>query len=342
MVKVAAAGGGTGGHLYPLLAILERMAELENVEVLYFVVSGKIDERVVKKEHPEYKVVPLNVRGLLRPLYHPKNFVNALKMWYSTQVVRNALRDFKPDAIVLSGGYVSAVVAFAAKDLRIPIYLQEQNVTPGLANKFSAKFARKVFLSFEKSVERFPENLRDKLVVTGLPIREANSGEKPPFEDFVLVLGGSLGSDVINSLMEKVYEMRKDLFFVHSTGNKEWCERLKRFPHVKAYEYIENTSVFWKRAKAVVARAGAATIGEMVYHGVRGVLIPWEGAAESHQLENAREAERMGYAVVLRESEATPEKVVCAVDEVLKKGKVVSTRENPAITIAKTILEEIR
>lgn len=339
MIRVAAAGGGTGGHLYPLLAILETLSKDVETKVLFFAVKGKIDEKVVKQEHPEYEVVTLDVRGLFRPLYHPKNFWRAAKVVNAILKTKKELLRFKPDVIVLTGGYISGVVGLAAKNMGVPIFLHEQNVVPGLAVKTVAKYARKIFVSFERTRE-FLTEWKDRVLFTGCPVRETK--EEVDLEDFVLVLGGSLGSDLINSLMEEVYRRISCIRFVHSTGSRRWAERLSVFPNVTAHPYIENMSSFWKKARASISRAGASTIGEMIYYGVPGVLIPWEGSAESHQLENALEAERLGYAIVVREKEATPQKIIEAIDKTMKKGKIEKMKENPATIISREILGEIR
>ncbi|MCD6551774.1 undecaprenyldiphospho-muramoylpentapeptide beta-N-acetylglucosaminyltransferase [Thermotoga sp.] len=339
MIRVAAAGGGTGGHFYPLLATLETLSRNVKTKVLFFAVKGKIDEKVVKQEHPEYEVVTLDVRGFLRPLYHPQNLWRATKVISAILKVKRELYRFKPDAVLLTGGYVSGVVGLAAKNMRVPIFLHEQNVVPGLAVRTVARYARKIFISFEKTKE-FLEEWKDRIVFTGCPVRE--SDEEATLEDFVLVLGGSLGSDLINSLMEKVYHRIPHLRFVHSTGSQKWAERLSRFPNVDAYSYIDNMPSLWKKARMSISRAGASTIGEMLYHGVPGILIPWEGSAESHQLENALEAERLSYAIVVREKEATPQRIIEAIDKITKKGKIEKMKENPASIISREIMGEIR
>jgi UDP-N-acetylglucosamine--N-acetylmuramyl-(pentapeptide) pyrophosphoryl-undecaprenol N-acetylglucosamine transferase len=338
VIKVAAAGGGTGGHLYPLLAILETLAKRVDVKVLFFAVKGKIDERVVRKDHPEFETVSIDVRGLLRPLHHPKNLWRTLKIGIATIEVKKHLKRFKPDLVVLTGGYISGVVGLAAKDLGIPIFVHEQNVVPGLAVKVLSQYAKKVFVSFERTRDYLRE-WQDKIVVTGCPVRETE--KEAPLKDFVLVLGGSLGSEAINELMEKVYPELQETQFVHSTGSDDWTERLSAFPNVTALTYIDPVGAYWKKAIASISRAGASTIAEMMYYGVPGILIPWEGSAESHQLENALEAERLGYGIVIREKETSPRKIIESIDKVVKKGKIEKMKENPASKISEEILGEI-
>ena len=341
-LRVIAAGGGTGGHLYPNLAILEELANHVELDVLYFVVKGKIDEKVISSEHPEYRVISLNLRGFSRPLWNPRNLRTILKVLIEKSKIKEAIRAFKPDFAILSGGYVCGPVALAARSLKVPVFVHEQNVIPGFTNSLIAHFAKKIFISFEKSLEHFPKRVRDRIVYTGCPVRVHGKKLEVPFDDFVLVLGGSLGSDFINSLMERVYRLYDEDTFVHVTGSEEWRERFKKFNHVVPYVYINGIHNFWQKARTAVTRGGASTLGEMMYYGVRGLVIPWEGSTGSHQLMNALEAEKKGVVSILREKEATPDKVIEVLKDLKKKGKLMRASENPAEKIVKEILGEIR
>ncbi len=341
-LKVAAAGGGTGGHLYPNLAILEEMARHVDLEVLYFVVKGKIDEKVISSEHPEYGMISLNLKGFSRPLWNPCNLRTILKVLLEKSKIKRAMEAFKPDLVILSGGYICGPVALAARSLKVPIFVHEQNVIPGFTNSLVSRFAKKVFVSFERSLEFFPKHVRSKLVYTGCPVRIHGRKQEIEFENFVLVLGGSLGSDFINSLMEKVYTLYDEDLFIHVTGSEVWKDRLKRFQHVIPFVYINGIHNFWQKAMVAITRGGASTLGEMMYYGVRGLVIPWEGSTSSHQLMNALEAEKKGFVSILREEEATPDRVIEVLKDLKKKGKLMRAPENPAEKIVKEILGEIR
>lgn len=340
--KVIAAGGGTGGHLYPNLAILEELANHVEIDVLYFVVQGKIDEKIVKSEHPEYRTISLNLRGFSRPLWNLRNLETILKVLLEKGKIKKVIKDFKPDFAILSGGYVCGPVALAARSIKIPIFVHEQNVVPGFTNSLIAYFAKKIFISFERSFEYFPKRIRYKVMYTGCPVRTFGKKLEVPFDDFVLVLGGSLGSNFINSLMEKVYRLYDEDKFVHVTGDENWKEKLEIYNHVAPYVYIDGIHNFWQKAKIVITRGGASTLGEMIYYGVRGIVIPWEGSTSSHQLINALEIEKKGIARVLREKDATPDRVIKVLKDLKKKGKLMKASENPAKKIVKEILGEIR
>ncbi len=341
MIKIAVAGGGTAGHLYPALALIEVFQRYHEIQVVYFVVKGKIDEKVVPKEHPSFRIVPIETRGLIRPIWSFKNFKRFLSYTKEIIKIEKVLKKFKPDFVFSTGSYAGGLLALAAKK-KYPLFIHEQNVKPGIANLKTAKYARKIFVSFDITELEFPETFRRKVVVTGNPTRDYTNirkyvGEIP--DGVTLVFGGSLGSEFINSLMMRVYEMDKDTVYVHATGNKNWTLKLNRYRNVIAYDYIDFMPILWRKAKFVIARAGATTVAEMLRYKVPGILIPWEGSAESHQLLNALQAEEVGLAMVLRENELTPRLVYENV-----RGSVYNYRlpsENPAFRVYKCIMEEI-
>lgn len=343
-MRIAVAGGGTGGHLYPALAILEAMSKITEIEVMYFALKRGIESSVLPQEHPEYERITIDIRGLERPLFKPTNLKRMLKIWRIESIILSEMSRFAPNAVLVTGGYVSIPVGRVALKLGIPLFVQEQNAVPGLANRILARSARKVFVGFEETAKHFTSTAKRNVIVTGNPVRENYSELREEFgDDYILVFGGSRGSDFINQLMEQLYEHDKKTKFVHGTGSKEWTERLSRFENVKALEYIQNMKRAWEGAKAAVTRAGALTVSEMLYYGVPCVLIPWEGAAGSHQLFNALYAEKLGRAKVLRERTANLESFKARLMEVVALGKVVSVnRINPALKIGKTILEECK
>ncbi|MDK2923905.1 MAG: UDP-N-acetylglucosamine--N-acetylmuramyl-(pentapeptide) pyrophosphoryl-undecaprenol, partial [Pseudothermotoga sp.] len=178
------------------------------------------------------------------------------------------------------------------------------------------------------------------IVVTGNPIRVSNANRGVFGEGYVLVFGGSRGSDLINTIMERIYQEEKDLKFVHGTGDHVWTKRLSVFDNVLALDYIHDMSSAWRGAVAVVCRAGALTVSELLHYGVPAVLIPWEGAAEGHQVRNAEFVAKIGRGVIVREREATPTRVLQAIKVAIGLGKLPEKETNPADTIAKIILEE--
>lgn len=343
-MRIVAAGGGTGGHLYPALAILEAMSKITEIEVMYFALKRGIESSVLPQEHPEYERITIDIRGLERPLFKPINLKRVLKIWRIESIILSEMSRFAPDAVLVTGGYISIPVGRVALKLGIPLFVQEQNAIPGLANRILARSARKVFVGFEETTRHLTSTAKRNVIVTGNPVRESCSDFREEFgDDYILVFGGSRGSDFINQLMEQLYEHDKTTKFVHSTGSKEWAERLSRFGNVRTFEYIQSMKKAWEGAKAAVTRAGALTVSEMLYYGVPCVLIPWEGAAGNHQLFNALYAEKLGRAKVLRECAASLDSLKASLIDAIALGRVASMNKiNPALEIGKTILEECK
>ena len=321
-MRILAAGGGTGGHLFPALAVLEEFQKRHRVEIAYVVSKGRIDDILVPREHPSYRILRINARGLYRPLYSAKNVKRVFQYALEVSRVKRFVRNFNPDFVFLTGGYVAGIVAMAVRS-KYPLFIHEQNVFPGKANLYASKFARLVFLSFERTKFHFPKGVGVKIRVVGNPIRDVfyTKRELEIPDGIVLVMGGSLGSDEINSLMERVYELDEENVYYHSVGrNERWKERLSRFGNVRLWDFFDFTPILWRKAKFVVARAGGTTVYEMIRYGVKGILIPWTGSAESHQIENAKEAERAGLATIIEKPD--PEKVVEMIREAVYNPKL--------------------
>lgn len=337
-MKVLSAGGGTGGHLYPALAVLEELAKRVQIDVVYFCTPRGIENRILPLEHPEYRLVRLDVSGLERPLFKLSNLKRVLKIVKSKSIIASEIDG--ANCCLVTGGYVSYPVGVVCGKKHLPLYIQEQNVVPGLANRWLSKYAAKIFVGFEETIGAFPRSVRRKIVVTGNPIRIGRSNRTSFGEGYVLVFGGSKGSELINSVMERVYQKERNLKFVHGTGDPDWTRKLSVFDNVLALDYIYDMPSAWRGAVVVVCRAGALTVSELLHYGVPAVLIPWEGAAEGHQVRNAKFVESLGRGVVVRESELDPMRLLEAIRFALNLGKLPEKESNPAERIAKIILEE--
>lgn len=337
-LKVAVAGGVTGGHLYPNLAVLEELAKKHDLEVLYFCVEGKIEERLLPKVHPEYRRVSISVKGLRRPIIHPENVFRFFKLRANGIRIKGELREFKPDFIYVSGGYVSYPVALSGKKLGFPVYVQEQNTIPGRANKVISNFAKRVFVAFEESVQHFPESAKSKIAVTGNPVwtREGVAEIRHPT---VLVIGGSGGSEFLNRVTIEVARLLPSVNFILSTGGKKLDGVVPQ--NVELRDYIENMYAYWRSVDLAITRAGATTISELIHFNVPAIVVPWEGATESHQVINAKIVEKEGLGTMVREGEYTPEKIVGLVRKMLEKGRKFEERENPSKKIVQMIEKDL-
>jgi len=339
-LKIAAAGGGTGGHLYPALSVLESLARMTEIEVTYLCLKRGLESKIIPQEYPEYKMVTVDFKGLHRPIFHPVNFTRLLKIFQNESIIASEVDGCEMGFV--TGGYVSYPLGRVCIKKKIPIFVQEQNVIPGLSNRSLSLRAQKIFVAFEESVKYFPRSVRKKVVVTGNPIRVRDCTRGSFGEDYILVLGGSRGSEFINALMEQVYKTEKQMRFIHSTGDSNWTKRLSNYENVQAFDYIYDMSCAWKGAKAVVSRAGAIAVSEMLYYGVPGLLIPWEGSAGNHQLFNAMYVEKIKRGILAREKDLTPRLLIEKLAHTISLGKKTEEKVNPAELIAKIILEELR
>jgi UDP-N-acetylglucosamine--N-acetylmuramyl-(pentapeptide) pyrophosphoryl-undecaprenol N-acetylglucosamine transferase len=350
-LKVAFCGGGTGGHYYPAVAILHALSRVREIELLYFTVWGKIDDRSVERDFPGVRKMSLKLTGLKRPLYSPANASIFFSHLRTERSVKRQLAEFSPDFLFSTGGYVSYPVVRAAKSLEIPIYIHEQNSIVGIANKRLAKYARRFFISFEES-GRDLELPKERIVYSGNPVRESKITRNevmkrfdlPDNKPLIVVLGGSLGSELINRACEGLYEEIQsndcELSFLHSTGDESSAISLRRFPFVRAFSYIEDLTDAIACADLVVSRGGATTIAELQYFGRKGIIIPWSGAAENHQFYNARSLERVGLGYVILEGNLTSTALRIAINEMLHRKISYKPPRRPVEIVLDNILRE--
>lgn len=307
MEKVVLTTGGTGGHIYPALSIAKKMRE-QNIETLFIGTKHRMEKELVPKEGFRFEgldVIPLkSVKGII-------------KTAYATFKAFKILKKESPSQIVGFGNYITISVLLAARLLRIPYYLQEQNCTMGLANKYFYKKAKKVFIAFENTLNSIPEKYKKKFIVTGNPLREEfyykNKNEERKKLDIekdkkaVLVMGGSLGAKNINEAILKVWEeiiKDKNVKLFWATGKENFEEavfRMKNQGNSVIMPYFENTADIMSAADLVICRAGASTISELIQLEKPSILIPYDFVG---QKENADVLEYVNGAKIYSNEEA--------------------------------------
>jgi len=316
-MKIAIVSGGTGGHIYPGLAIAEELKRQKPAVSILFLGSAEgLENKLVTREGYAIKII--RSRALLRKLSYQAisaPFVSALGFFQAIWI----LKKYSPDYLISTGGYASLPVVLAAKILAIKIILHEQNVFPGFVNRFVRKFADKVFVTFSET-RAFMDG-----EVVGNPvrrkIREAereNARRKlgiSPDKRVVLVLGGSQGSKKINETVIKILEnLPPDLVLMHIIGKRDfpWVFSAIENKKIKNYHplaYLHDMDAALAAADLVVSRAGATAIAEFLVRGLPMVLIPFPYAADDHQRLNAEAISKNGGAVLVPESEFNPEKL---------------------------------
>jgi UDP-N-acetylglucosamine--N-acetylmuramyl-(pentapeptide) pyrophosphoryl-undecaprenol N-acetylglucosamine transferase len=315
-VKVLIAGGGTGGHLFPGLAVADEL-RARGGEVVFVGTQRGIETRVVPAAG--YRLELLSVSGLAR-----MGVVNTLRglgrlPGAFAQAFR-ILRGFAPDVVLGVGGYASGPVGMVAALGGWPLALQEQNSVPGFTNRTLGRFAREIFLAFEDARAAFPG---DRCHVTGNPVRAnfltaaaAHAGIRTSSDGKgrVLIVGGSQGARAVNELVVAAMQFNTGRGFnvVHQCGAAE-VEKVTdayRRTAVASFEvvpFIEDMAGAYAEADVVVARSGALTLAELAVMGRPAILIPLPTAADDHQTKNAAAFERAGAAIVLAQADAKPE-----------------------------------
>jgi UDP-N-acetylglucosamine--N-acetylmuramyl-(pentapeptide) pyrophosphoryl-undecaprenol N-acetylglucosamine transferase len=312
-MRVLIAGGGTGGHLFPGIALAEELTTRHHKNDVVFVGTERgLEARVVPAAG--YKLETIRVHGLkgmglariLKSLFTlPAAFVTSWRL----------LRKYLPDVVVGVGGYSSGPVVMAAWMQRVPTAVQEQNARPGITNRILGRFARAVFIAFDEARRFFPHR---KVYLVGNPIRRALLDNylrsRAAHDHFtLLVFGGSLGASGLNNRMiealDHLTDLKADLRFVHQTGKND-VERVRQAYASQGYsaevlEFIDDMSGAYARAELVICRAGATTLAELTVSKKASILIPFPFAADNHQELNARAMVDAGAALMFRESELT-------------------------------------
>jgi len=340
-MKIAVAGGVTGGHIYPAVAVLDYFKKRgDTLEVLYFATPHGLENREIIRLFPDAKIVKLKINGLKRPFYSLSNFSIAYNTYRAYRECVKELKRFKPDFSFITGGYISVPLGLASKKLNIPNFIHEQNAIAGLANKIIGPKAEKIFISFAESARDFNVNFAHKIKHTGNPIRKIDKKDRRIFEYFginpnnriILVAGGSKGSDFINEIMIKVYEKiannpQYKIDFLHSCGDDSFIKKLEMFSFVKPVPFIIDMHKYLAASDASIIRGGATTVAEVIAYGVPSLIIPWSGAAENHQLINAISLEKNGAGYYLEEKEADSTQIIRIIN-LLTEKKVSQTIRN--------------
>lgn len=318
-MKVIFAGGGTGGHINPAISIADyAKSKDKDFEALFIGTRRGLESKLVP--NAGYNIEYIDIAGFSRKNML-KNISVIKKLIKSRRDSRKIIRNFKPDCVVCTGGYVSGPVAMAAYKEGIPALIHEQNVYPGLTVKGSEKYVKYLAVSFDETVNYLNA---DKCVVTGNPIRmEILTADRESAREklgitkpFVLVFGGSLGAEKINNTVIEIVPMLKEagvkLLFGTGERNYETVRKAvdelgisKDDTDIEIVSYIDNMSEVMAAADVVIARSGAITVSELAALGKPSILIPSPNVVRNHQEQNAREFERNGAAEVITETELT-------------------------------------
>ena len=324
-MRVVISAGGTGGHIYPALAIVHKIQEKEpNSEFLYIGTHNRMEKDIVPKEGIPFRSI--EVYGFNRKQLW-KNFKVIHCLYKSKKQCVKWLKEFKPDIVIGVGGYVTVPVLSAAHKLGIKTFLHEQNSVPGKANLSLAFHTDLIGVSFQSSMDSFPVK---KTIFTGNPCSE-DALKKTPMKKselglddkkkLVLIVMGSLGASSVNEILKKTLPLveKEPYQFLFVTGKNDYEEILNcAFPkNVKVVPYIDNMTRIMKNTDLMITRAGASTLSEIMSLQIPSILIPSPYVPNNHQYKNAMDLVSENAALIIEEKDLTPEILIQKMKEVL-------------------------
>ena len=311
--KFILSGGGTGGHIYPAIAIANELkSRFPNAEFLFVGAQDKMEMQKVPQAG--FKIKGLWISGIQRRLTFD-NSLFPLKLMASLLKSRTIIREFRPNVVIGTGGFASGPLLQVAAIAGIPTLIQEQNSYPGITNKWLSKKANKICVAYENLERFFPKN---KMILTGNPVREdlidSKSKRAEAIQFFnldskkktLLVLGGSLGARRVNQLIEKELKnlLSQNVQVIWQCG-KLYFEDYKKYNEsdVQVMAFIEKMDLVYAAADIVISRAGASSVSELCIVGKPVIFIPSPNVAEDHQTKNAQAIVDRKGAIMLKESE---------------------------------------
>ena len=331
-MKVIITAGGTGGHIYPALAIVNKIKEKEpNSSFLYIGTKDRMEATIVPSKNIPYLGIEMQGLNRRNPFKNFKVISNTLK---NVKYLKKKIKEFNPDIVIGVAGYVTAPVIYAAKKCGYKTFIHEQNSEPGVSNKFLSRYADKIGISLEASRKFFP---KDKVVYTGNPrSEEVTLGKIIPKDKLglglsnnkklVVMVMGSLGSNTMNAHFKDTLPLfnNKDYEVVFVTGKSYYDEykSLNTTSNVKIVPYIDNMIDVLKHTDLIVSRAGATSIAEITALGIPSIIVPSPYLANNHQIKNGDVLEKNGCSVVIQEKDFDSKMFVSKIDEILNNKKL--------------------
>lgn len=344
--KILICGGGTGGHLYPALAIIEYIKDKYPLcELLFIGTERGLGRELIPQSGVNYKTV--KSCGLILDGSISRKILNIIKFLYSLtlgflQSFKIVLK-FKPDIILGMGGYICAPVLLAGIFMSRKIALHEQNYIPGRLNSFFSRFARYIFISFSDT-DKYLKVKKNKIIFTGNPVRKAveqSKNIKPEFEKWglekgrftIIAFGGSLGAEKINNTIINLYNYFKDndkIQILLICGSRFYNQLVKSEKNIieskgkfilKIFSYISEMQEIYRISDVIISRAGANTISEIIECNIPSILIPYPYAVANHQFYNADFLARKGKAILIEDKDLNEEKIIKIIELLIKDDR---------------------
>ncbi len=342
--KIIISGGGTGGHIFPAIAIANALKRLDPAtEILFVGANGRME--MEKVPAAGYKIIGLDIQGIQRKSIW-KNLLFPFKLLGSVRKSLQIIKDFKPDAAVGVGGYASGPLLYAAGLKGIPYLIQEQNSYAGITNKFLGEKAERICVAFDGMEKFFPA---DKIVKTGNPIRKESVDvvnkrmaatellKLSPEKKTILVTGGSLGARTLNnSVMAGMYKLiDADVQLIWQTGKVYYKGILEKLgdnihPNIRVMEFLNRMDLAYAAADIIISRAGAGTIAELCVVAKPVILVPSPNVAEDHQTKNALALVQENACVFVADRDAEAKLIDTAIELLKDKEKQKKLSQNIA------------
>jgi UDP-N-acetylglucosamine--N-acetylmuramyl-(pentapeptide) pyrophosphoryl-undecaprenol N-acetylglucosamine transferase len=342
-MRVVVAGGGTGGHLFPGIAIAEEFLKRDDqTKVIFIGTQRGIESKLLGGLGYELREIDIEgvkgrgIKALMKVVYQiPKS------LWQS----RCILKQFRPDIVVGVGGYASGPAVFAAHFMSIPTAIAEQNAVPGVTNKILGNFTDKVFVTYEQTKTFFPST---KVIFSGNPVRASlakQSGKVKEERDYrqLLIFGGSQGAEAINKsiidMMPQLQRMKSKIHVLHQTGSRQLEEVTRAYEQfgiqAQVTPFIVDMAKAYADADLIICRAGATSLAEITAAGKAAILIPYPWAVNDHQLKNAQALATEGAAVVIPERDLSGVKLFDAIENLLKDAQKLHQMEENSLRLSK-------
>lgn len=350
-MRIVLTGGGTGGHIYPAVAIGKQMLQDHpNAQLLYIGTSKGMESRIVPEQGIEFEAIEITGFRRKLSLDNVKTVVRFLKGVGRSKAL---LKAFKPDVVVGTGGYVCGPVVYAAAKLGIPTFIHEQNAIPGLTNQFLSRFASTVGVSFKQSESLFPKARRT--LYTGNPcatnVLRASAGKGfaslglAKGSRYVLVVGGSRGAKALNDAMAEMAPLigrTSDINYIFVTGESYYSSTSSRInaalpdgsSAIKVIPYLNNMAEVLADASLVVSRSGASSLAEMTALGLPSILIPSPNVTNNHQEANARSLADAGAAEMVLEKELSGKDLLARIRKLMGDAKTMKSMSAASKTFA--------
>ena len=312
-MNVIISGGGTGGHIYPAIAIAQKIQEnIEDVNILYVGIKGGPEETIAKKYG--YNFEPIEGMGMPRKI-NKKFFKSLSTNMKGFKSARRIINEFKPDIAIGTGGYVCGPIIYQAAKLKVPTIIHESNSYPGITSKYLSKKVDYVCISYAEAIKHFKH--KEKIVVTGNPVRN-NFNDTYTDDDLeklgigkdipvVFSFGGSNGSYAMNkAVKELVANLKGDFYLLHQTGKRNFDDFIKDLPenkYLKVFPYIDNIDLFYAVSDLIIASSGAMSLAEISSVKKPSILIPKGYTTENHQQYNAETYVKNGASLMILEKE---------------------------------------